>query len=88
MNVNAKGLVTGDQNVYTQVKLMAVNQQWVGNVLADDGRLVHVHIIDIVNEVDTFALRGVRRLQDPHIFLVFRLLKSLVMVVEIAEFFG
>ena len=67
---------------------MAVDQQRVRNVLADHGGLIHVDVVDVVNNVDALALAVVRGLDDPHVLLAFVLLQLLVVVVEVAEFFG
>ena len=64
---------------------MSVNQQWVRNILRDYTSLVHVHVVDVVDDVDTSSLAGVSRLDDPNIFLALVLLKFLEVVVEVPE---
>lgn len=88
MNIDAQGLVACYAHIDTQVELMAVDQQRVRNVLADHGGLIHVDVVDVVNNVDALALAVVRGLDDPHVLLAFVLLQLLVVVVEVAEFFG
>ena len=88
MNIDAQGLVASYAHIDTQVELVAVDQQRVRNVLADHGGLIHVDVVDVVNNVDALALAVVRGLDDPHVLLAFVLLQLLVVVVEVAEFFG
>ena len=85
VDVDLHWLVAGDEDVDSQIELVTVNQQWVGDVLADDTGLVDIHVVDVINKVNTSALAGVRRLHDPDIFLAFVLLQLLIVVVEVAK---
>lgn len=65
---------------------MPVDQQRIRDVLADHAGFVHVHIVDVVDDVDAAALARVGWLDDPNILLRLVLLQLLVVVVEITEF--
>jgi len=84
-NVDSQGFVASYTYVESQVELVSVNQQWVRNILRDYTSLVHVHVVDVVDDVDTSSLAGVSRLDDPNIFLALVLLKFLEVVVEVPE---
>ena len=84
-DVNFHGFVAGHQHVDTQIELVAVDQQRVGDVLADDTRLVHVHIVDVIDEVDTAALARIGRLHNPDILFGLVLFQFLIMVVKVTE---
>ena len=64
---------------------MTVNQQRIGDVLADDGCLVHIDIVDVINEVYTSSLAGIGRLDNPDVLLAFMLLQFLVVIVEVSK---
>lgn len=87
-DVNFKRLVPRDDYVDPQVKLVAIDQQWVRDVLGDHTRLVNVHIVDVVHDVDASALARVSRLNDPNVFLALVLLELLVVIVKVAKFIG
>ena len=65
---------------------MTVDQERVGDVSRDDTSLVHIELIDVLDQVDAFALRGVGWFDDPYVPLWFCLLKFLVVCVELMEF--
>lgn len=67
---------------------MPIDQQWVRNILRNDGCLVHVDIVDVVNQIDAPALAIVSRLDDPDVLLALVLLELLVVIIKIAELFG
>jgi len=85
-DVNSQWLIASDNYVESQVELVSIDKQWVCNILRNDTSLVHIHIIDVIDDVDTFALARVGRLDDPHIFLTLVLLQFLEVVVEVTEF--
>jgi hypothetical protein len=64
---------------------VSVDEEWVRDILADHACLVHIHVIDVVHEIDAFALARVCWLDDPNVLLAFVLLELLVMIVEITE---
>ena len=67
---------------------MSVDQERVGDVLADHAGFVHIHVVDIVNQVDSFALTGVCGLDNPNVFLALMLLQLLIVIVKVAELIG
>ena len=64
---------------------MTVNQQWIGNVLADDTSFIDIDIVNIINKVDTSSLARVCRFHDPDIFLALVLFQLLIVVVEVTK---
>ena len=65
---------------------MTIDKEWVCDVFRNDAGFIHIYIINVINDVDTAALTGICRLNNPHIFLTLMLLQFLVVVVEIAKF--
>ena len=51
-DINSKWFVACDEDIDTKIEFVAVNQQGVGDVAADDGELVHIYLIDVVYDVD------------------------------------
>ena len=66
---------------------MPIDKQRVCNILANNRCLVHINIIDVVNDVNALALALVCRFDDPNILLTLRLFKFLVVVVKVAKLF-
>ena len=87
MDIDSQRFVTCDQNVDSQIEFVPINQQGVSDVLADDRGFIHIDVINIINDVNTFTLARIRRFNDPDIFLALMLLQLLVMIVEISELF-
>lgn len=48
---------------------MSVDKKGIRDVARDNRGVVYVHIVDIVNDVDTFTLAGVSWLDNPNILL-------------------
>ena len=67
---------------------MTVNQQWVGNVLADDASFIDIDIVNVIDKVDTSSLAGVCWFHDPDIFLALVLLEFLVVIVKVTKLIG
>jgi hypothetical protein len=84
-NINTQRFITSNQNVDAEVELVTIDQKRVCHVTRYDRSVVHIHIVDVVNNVDTLALAGVGRLNDPYILLRVMLLEFLVMSVEISK---
>ena len=68
-DINLQRFVASDHNIDTEVKLVTVDQQRVRDVLADHRGLVHINVIDIINQIDAFTLARVCWFYYPHIFL-------------------
>lgn len=85
VHVDFERLIARDAHVNAQIELVTIDQQRIGDVLADHTGLVHVHVIDVIHKVDAFALTSVRRLDNPHILFAFVLLQFLIVVVEVSE---
>lgn len=67
---------------------MAIDQERIGDVFGDDTSFVHIHIVDVVHDIDAATLASICWLDDPHIFLAFMLFQLLVMIVKVAELVG
>jgi len=85
-DVGAHGLVAGDEHVDAQVELVPVYQQRISHISTYHARLVHIHIVYIVYNVNAFALGGVSGLHYPDVLLRVVLLQLLVVGVEVPEF--
>ena len=85
IDVDLHRFVTGNEHVDSKIELVTVNQQWVGDVLADNTCLVDIHVVDVIHKIDTPALAGVCRLHDPDIFLALVLFQLLIVVVEVTK---
>ena len=72
--VDAHGLVTGDQYIDAKVKFVSVYEQRVRYVFADDARFVDIYVVDVVDQVNAFALARVGWFHNPHILLALVLL--------------
>lgn len=64
---------------------MSVYQKWVSNVLANYTCLVHINVINVINQINAFALTRVSRFYDPNVFLGLMLFQFLVMVIKVAK---
>lgn len=84
-HINSHWLIRRHQHVESQVKLMPINQQWIGNIPTDNRSVINTHIINVINDVNTFALGRVSRLHYPYVFLAIVLLEFLVVSIEIAK---
>lgn len=68
-NVETHWLVTGDQNINSQIELVSVDEQGISNIPRDDRQLVNINIVDVINELDSSSLSGIGRLNDPNVLL-------------------
>lgn len=73
MHVDSQWFIACDADIDAQVKLVSIDQQRIRDILRYHRSLVHIHIIDVINQEDAIALAGVRRLNNPHILLTFML---------------
>jgi hypothetical protein len=64
---------------------VTINQERIRDVLADNRSLIHIHIIDIIHQVDASPLARIGRLHNPHILLALVLLQFLIVIVEVTE---
>ena len=67
---------------------MAVDQQRIRDVLADDAGFVDIDIVDIIYQVYAFTLTGICWLYNPNVLFAFVLLQLLVVVVKVTELIG
>ena len=88
MDVYSQRLVASYAHVDAQVEFVAINEQWVRNILANYWCLVNVYIVYVVDEINSLALTTVGRLYDPNILLAFVLFQLLVMIVKVSELIG
>jgi len=87
-NVYSQRFIASYQHVDSQIELMPVNKQWVGDIPGYNRQFVHVDIVNIVDELDSSALSSVRWLHDPDVFLAVVLFQLLVVLIELAELVG
>lgn len=85
-DVYPKWFIPGDNDIDSQVKFVAINKQWVRDILRNNAGLIHIHIVDIIHDVNTTALAGIGWLDNPYILLALVLLQLLIVVIEITEF--
>lgn len=67
---------------------MPVDQEGVRNVTRNDRKIVDVHIVDIIYEVDSFSLRSIGWFNNPHVLLRIVLPQFLVVRIEFTELVG
>lgn len=67
--VDSQWFITSHEHVDPKIKLVAVDQKWVGDISGDDRRIVNVDIINVIDNVDSLTLAGVCRLYYPHVLL-------------------
>lgn len=65
---------------------MTIDQERVSDVSTDHTCIVYIDIIDIVNDVNPFALRTVSWLDNPNVLFAVMLLKFLIVRVEVSKF--
>jgi hypothetical protein len=74
MHVHTQRLIRRYAHVDTQVKFVTVNQQGISNILGDDACLLNIDIVNVIDDVNAFALTCIGWLDDPYILLAFMLL--------------
>lgn len=65
---------------------MTINQKRVRYIATDNRKLINIHIIDIVNQLDTSTLSSICGLDNPNILFGVVLLQLLVVFVKLSEF--
>lgn len=65
VNVDSEWIDGGQGDIDPQVKLVAVDQQGLANVLTHDHLCALRNLIDVLSDEDAFALRRCRWLADP-----------------------
>ena len=73
-DVDFQRLVAGDYYVDSQIEFVSIDQKWIRNVLANNTCLVHIDVIDVINQIDALALTRVSWFDDPNILLGLMLL--------------
>jgi hypothetical protein len=69
VDINAQRLVARDANVQSQVKFMTVDQERIWNIPRNHTLLLHIDIVDLINDFDAFALTAIHRLDNPSVAL-------------------
>ena len=72
--IESKWLVARDEHINSQVKLMTIDKERVCDVFRNNAGLIHIYIVNIIDNIDATALTGICRLHDPHVFLALMLL--------------
>ena len=65
---------------------MTVDQERICYVSGNDRELVHIHVINVVNKLDTTSLRSISWLHNPNVLLGVMLLELLIMLVKFTKF--
>ena len=73
-DVDFQRLVAGDYYVDSQIEFVSIDQKWIRNVFANNTCLVHIDVIDVINQIDALALTRVSWFDDPNILLGLMLL--------------
>ena len=74
MDINTQRFITSHTYINSQVKLVSINKQWIGDIFTYNGSFIYIDIVDIIYEIDTFTLTTVSWFYYPNIFLAFVLL--------------
>lgn len=67
---------------------MSIYQQGICDISWDNRKLINVHIVDIINQSDTFTLCCVSWLYNPNVLFAVMLFQLLVVLIELSEFIG
>ena len=84
-DVHTERFIRSNANVNSQIELVAINQKGVRNITGNDGEIINVDIVDIINEVDSFSLSAVGWFNNPNVLLWVVLPQFLIMSVEFSE---
>lgn len=80
VDVDSQRLVASNHHIDSQIKFVAVDEQRVGHVPRNDAELVHVEVVDIIDNVNSSTSARVARLHDPDISARIRLLQLMVVI--------
>ena len=67
VQVDCKRVQAGDQNIQSKIKLVSIDQVWVGDVLLYNGKLLGTDITDVIRHSNSLSALVVRRLHNPEI---------------------
>jgi len=85
-NVYSQRLVTRDKHVNSEIKLMTIYQQRIGDVSANNRQFINIHVVDVVNQHDASSLGSVGGLNNPNVLFAIMLLQFLVVLIEFSKF--
>ena len=85
ININTPWIHTSYHDVNSEIKFEAIDQKWILNVSTNDTTLINWHLRYLINNVNSFALTRVLRLNDPSIILLL-ILNRMEMTVKIRKF--
>jgi len=85
-NVYPQRLITRDKHVNSEIKLMPVDQQRIGDVSANNRQFINIYVIDVVNQHDASSLGSVGGLNNPNILFAIMLLQFLVVLIKFSKF--
>ena len=83
--VNFQRLVASNQDIDSQIKLVAVYKQRICDIPRNNGHFIHIQLIKILYNRYTSALRRISRLNNPRVTFGFSLLDFLEGGVEVME---
>jgi len=84
-DINSEWFVRSDEDVDSEIEFMSINEQRVGYVPRNHTQIIDIHIVHVVNQVDSLALRSIRRFHDPDVLFRVVLPQFLVVSVEFSE---
>ena len=87
-NIDSEWLVARDKNVNSQIKFMAINKQWIGDVSANNRQFINVDIVNVVDQRNTSPLGSIGGLNDPNVLFTIVLFQFLVVLIEFPKFIG
>ena len=85
-DVNPQWIDACHEDIDPQIKLVAVDEERVGNIPRNDREIVNIDLCNVINDVNAASSRHVSGLDDPQVALGILILKLLEMIVEVAEF--
>ena len=88
VDVDSQRLVASDHHIDSQIKFIAVDEQRVGHVPRNDAELVHVEVVDIIDNVNSSTSARVAWLHNPDISARVRLLQLMIVIQQVSIFIG
>ena len=83
--VNFQRLVASNQDIDSQIKLVAVDKQGICDIPRNNRHFIHIQLIQVLNNRNTSALRRISRLHNPRVTFWFSLLDFLEGGMEVVE---
>ena len=65
--IHSKRFITSYENVYSEVKLVSIDQERVSYIPGNHRGIIYINIVYVIYEVNAFSLGGVGWFNDPNI---------------------